>query len=106
MLALELQWFLLLEMGDVAVAIMIRIMKFSESVVVGRTLYAYVIDPNLLQRRQVIVNDHSAGPDDRHFTNLPRLEPAALDSGETLMAEGQRHIGHVGDLGGDMRVAL
>ena len=37
-LTLELQWFLLLEMGDVAVAVVIRIMKFGEGVIVGWTL--------------------------------------------------------------------
>ena len=34
------------------------------------------------------------------------LEPAALDSGEAFVPEGQRDIGHVLDTRGDMGVTL
>src|SRR5271166_1311130 len=43
---------------------------------------------------------------DGHFTDLPGLEPTALDSGKSLVSKSQGDIGHVLDTGGDMGVTL
>ena len=98
MLALQLQGLLLLDVRDVAVPVVIGVLELRERVVVRRPLHPHVVDANLLERLQVIIHDHPARADDGHFTNLSRLEPAALDGGKSLVAEGQRHVRHVRDV--------
>ncbi len=104
MLANCLERFLLLDVRNVAVPIMIGVLKLRECVVVGRPFHPNVVDADFFVRLQVVVYDHSPGPDDRHFPDFPRLEPAALDRGKTLMAKGQRHVRDVLDMRRDMSV--
>ena len=70
----------------------------------------YEADTGIGDARNAVIgsgpNGHSHRADDRHLANLPRLQPAALDGGETLMSKGQRHVGHIFDVRGHMRVSL
>src|SRR6266481_8068534 len=96
----------MLDVGDVAVTIMVRILKFSERVVVRRPLYPHIVDADFFARPHIIIHDHAPRADDGHFANFPRLEPTALDGGEALVPEGGRYISHVLHLRRDMRVSL
>src|SRR5215831_8716840 len=95
MLARQLQRFLLVEVWDVAVPVMIRVLKFSERVIVRRTFYPRIVDVDLFACLQIVIYDHASRADDRHFTDLPRLEPAALNGRKALAREGERHVCHV-----------
>src|SRR5207248_987605 len=99
-------WLLLLNMRNVAVAIMIGVVELGKSIVVRRTIDSNVIDSNLLQRLQIIVNDHPPRSYNRHFADFSRLEPTALDSCEFLVAERKGKIRDILDTSGDMRVTL
>src|SRR5690606_36780652 len=88
-LALNSQWLLLLQMRDIAIAVMVGITEPRKSVVVRRSLDTYIVHPNLLQRLDVIVDDHPPGSDDRHLAALPGFEPTALDRGEAVVPEKQ-----------------
>src|SRR5206468_6319416 len=74
---------------------MIRVLKFSERVVVRRTFYPCVVDADLFACPQIVIYDHASRADDSHFANLPRLEPAALNGRKALAREGERHVCHV-----------
>src|SRR5207253_6581269 len=91
----QLQWFLLMEVRDVAVAVMIRILKFSERVVVRRTFYACIVDANFLACPQIIIDDHAARTDDSHLAYFSWLEPAALDGCKAFAREGERLICYI-----------
>ena len=106
MLAGQLQRFFLLDVRDVAVPVMIRVLKFSERVVVRRTLYPCIVDADLFPCPQIVIYDHASRADDRHFANFPRLEPAALNGHEALVREGERHVCHVLHARRNMSVSL
>src|SRR5262245_60142367 len=106
MLARHLQGFLLLEVWDVAVPVMVRVLKFSEGVVMRRPFYPGIVDTDFFACSQIVVYDHASGADDSHFANLPRLEPAALYGGETFTRKGERHICYVFYPMRNMRVSL
>src|SRR6266581_6277760 len=106
MLAGQLERFLLLDVRDIAVPVMVRILKFSERVVVWRPFYPHIVDADFFERGQIVIYDHAPRADDGHFANFPRLEPTALDGGEALVREGERYISHVLHLRRDMRVSL
>src|SRR5262249_40387138 len=95
-----------MEVRNITVSVMIRILKFSECVVVRRTFYASIVDADFLACSQIVINNHASRPDDRHLANLPRLEPAALDGCKALARERQRHVCHVFYTRGDMSVPL
>src|SRR5262245_46057892 len=95
MLAGQLQRFLLLEVGDVAVPVMVGILKFSERVVMRRPFYSRVVDADFFARAQIVIYDHASGADDGHFANFSWLEPTTLNGGKPLLPEGQRHVCHV-----------
>src|SRR6266404_7526297 len=96
----------MLDVGDVAVTIMVRILKFSERVVVRRALYPHIVDADFFARPHIVIHNHEPRADDGHFANFPRLEPTALDGGEALVRKGERYVSHVLHLRRDMRVSL
>src|SRR4029453_7300114 len=96
----------LMEVRDVTVSVMIRVLKFSERVVVGRTFYSGIVNADFLACPQIVIDDHASRTHDRHFANFPRLEPAALDCCKALTREGQRHVCHVLYSWRDMSVSL
>src|SRR6185312_5649433 len=81
-----------MKIRDVTVAVMIRVLKFSERVVVRWTFYPRIVNADFLARPQVVIDDHASRTHDCHFTNFPRLEPAALDGCKALTREGERHV--------------
>src|SRR3954463_7731850 len=95
-----------MEVRDVTVSVMVGVLKFSERVVMRRTLYACIVDADFLAGPQIVIHDHASRTDDSHFANFPRLEPATLDSCETLTREGERHICHVFNSRSDVSVPL
>src|SRR5687767_14056649 len=94
------------DVGNVAVAVMVGILELGEGIVMRRALDARVVDADLLDGLEIIIDDHAAGADDGHLPDFARLEPAALDGGEALLAEGEGHVRDVLDAGGDVGVAL
>src|SRR4029077_20832089 len=95
-----------MEVRDIAVTVMIRVLKFSESVVMRRTFYSCIVDADFLAGPQVIIDDHASRTDDSHFANFPWLEPAALDGCEAFTREGKRHVCDVLHSRRDMSVSL
>src|SRR4029450_3741227 len=95
-----------MEVRDVTVSVMIRVLKFSERVVVRRTFYPCIVDADFLACPQIVIHDHASRTDDSHFANFPRLEPAALDGCEAFTREGERHVSHVLYSRCDMGVTL
>src|SRR5918996_4381836 len=93
-------------MRNVTIPVMIRIMKLRERIVMRWSLHPDVVDPDFFARPQIVVHDHPLRANDSHFTDFSRFEPAALDGGESLVREEQRHIGHVLHLWTDMCIAL
>ena len=106
MLALGLQRFLLFDVGNVNVAVMVGVMKFRKRVVMRRTLHAGVENPDFFQLRHVVINDHPLAADDGHFAHFSRIQPTAVDDGRTLPGKTQPHGGHVFDSRRDVRAAL
>src|SRR5271166_953186 len=106
MLTLGSQWLLLFYVRDVAVPIVIGVVKVGECVVMRRALHPHIIYPNFFVRLQIVVNDHASCTYDGHFANLSGLEPTALGSGKSLVPKSQRDVGHVLDTRSDMGVTL
>src|SRR5438093_1744559 len=79
MLALGLKRFALFDSRDVAIAVMIGVMKFRERVVMRGAFHPHIVNADFFQGLKVVIYDHPAGPDNRHFPDLPRFEPTALD---------------------------
>ena len=102
----RLQRFLLMEVWDVAVPVMIRVLKFSKRVVVRRTLYPRIVNADFFACPQIVIDDHAPRADDGHFANFPWLEPAALDGCEAFAREGERHVSDVFYARRDMSVSL
>src|SRR5258708_32034498 len=92
MLALYLWRFLLLNVGNIAVPVMIGVMKLGKGIVMRGTIDPHIVNSNFFQRLQIVVNDHPPRPDDGHFPNLARLKPTTLDGREFLVTEGKRKI--------------
>src|ERR1700677_1293301 len=105
MLALRLQRFLLLDIRDVSVAVMIGIMEFRERVVMRRTLYPGVKYPDLFLLRDIVIHNHSLAADNRHLPDFARIQPTAVDDGRAIFGKSQTHRGHVFDSRRDMRAA-
>src|SRR5271165_3928293 len=97
MLTFGFQRLLLLDVRDVTVSVVIRIMEIGESVVVRRTFNPNVVDADLFVRLQIVIDNHSARTHDGHFTNFPGLKPTALDGGKSLVPEAEGDVGHVLD---------
>src|SRR4029450_892829 len=95
-----------MEVWNVAVAVMIRVLKFSERVVMRRTFYPCIVDADLFACPPIVIDNHASRTDDRHFANLPRLEPAALDGREALTRERERYVSHVLYSGRNVSVPL
>src|SRR5262249_13910769 len=106
MLARQLQRFLLVEVWDVAVPVMIRVLKFSKRVVVRRTFYPCIVDADLFACPQIVIYDHPTRADDGHFANFSWLEPTTLNGGKPPVPEGQRHVCHILHPWRDMSVSL
>src|ERR1051326_9227024 len=104
MLANSLEWLLLVQMRDVAIAIMVGILELGEAVVMGRPLHSHVVNLDFFVGLKVVVNNHSLTSDNGHLTHFARLQPAALDGSETFMAEEKGHVGDVLDLRSNVRV--
>ncbi len=71
-----------------------------------RTIHPGVINPDLLHRLDVIVDDHFAGSNDRHLAHLAWFQPTALDGGELPALEGQGKVGNILDARRDVGVSL
>src|SRR5207237_527920 len=104
-LAFDFERFLLLDMGDVAVAVVVRILELGEGIVVRRPLDAGVIDFDFLEGLDVIIDDHALGSDNGHFTDFPRIEPTALDGGKALGAEVYAHGSDIFDASSNVSIA-
>src|SRR5438477_3528881 len=95
-----------MNMGDVAVPVMIGVLKLRKRVIVRWALHSNIIDFDFLVCLQIVIHDHSARSDNGHLTDFSRLEPTALDGGETLATKIQRHVSYVLDMRGHVRVSL
>src|SRR5581483_6873893 len=95
-----------MKVRDVAVSVMIRVLKFSECIVVRRTFYPCIVDADFLACPQIVIHDHAPRTDDGHFTDFSWLEPAALDGCEAFTRKRQRHVRDVFHTRRDMRVSL
>src|SRR5262245_35194350 len=95
-----------MKVRDVTVSVMIRVLKFSEGVVVRGTFHPRIVNADFFAGPQIVIHDHAPGTDDGHLANFPRLEPAALNGCKTFTGEGQRHVSHVFDSGGNMSISL
>ena len=102
----QVKRFLLLQMRDVAIPVVIRIMEFGEGVVVRRSHNTDIVNSNLLAGSQIVVDDHALGTHDGHFADFSWFKPAALNGRESFMREEQRHVCHVLDAWTDMSVPL
>ncbi len=87
MLAFRFEWLLLLDMRDVAVPVVIRVVEVGKGVVMRRTLHPDIVNADFFVRLQIVVHDHSASAHNGHFANFSRLQPTALDSGKSLVPE-------------------
>src|ERR1700722_1323533 len=106
MLTFGSQRFLLFDVWDVAVPVVIRIMKVGEGVVVRRALHPHIVNANFFVGLQIVVNNHSPSAYDSHFTNLSGLQPTALNGGKSLLSKSQGDVRHILDAGRNMGVAL
>src|SRR5262245_55970966 len=106
MAASQIERFFLLQMWDIAVSVMIRVMKLGEGVVMRWSHNPDVINADFFPRLQVVIDDHALRPDNGHFTDFSWLEPAALNGCESLVWEEQRHVCHVFHARTDVRVSL
>ena len=105
-LAFHLQRFFLLNVRDVAVAIVVGIMELGKRVVVWWPIDTNVIDPDFFKRLQIVVNDHAARAHDGHLADFAWFQPAALNGSEPFVAEGKREICYVFYSGSDVSVPL
>src|SRR5207237_4352958 len=83
-----------MEVRDVTVSVMVRVLKFSERVVMRRTFYSCIVDADFLAGPQIVIHDHATRTDDTPVANFPWLGPAALDRCEAFTREGERHACH------------
>ena len=60
MLALHFERFLLFNMGNVTVPIVIRVLELCEGIVMGRSLDADIVDPKLLDGLEVVIGSRQA----------------------------------------------
>jgi hypothetical protein len=81
-------------------------MEVGKSIVVRRTLYPDIVDPDLFVCLQIVVYDHSTCAYDCHITNFPRLEPTALDGGKPFVTEREGDVGYILDARGNVGVTL
>src|SRR2546426_3969227 len=95
-----------MEVWDVTISVVIRVLKFGERVVMRRTFYPCIVNADFLARPQIIIDDHASRTDDSHFANFPWLKPAALDGCEAFTREGQRHVCHVLYARSDVSISL
>src|SRR5206468_11970863 len=84
-----------MEIWDVTVSVMVRVLKFSERIVMGRTFYSCIVDADFLAGPQIVIHDHASRTDDSHFANFPWLEQAAQDGCEAFTSERERRVCHV-----------
>lgn len=102
----QIERFFLLQMRDVAIPVVIRVMEFGEGVVVRRSHDPNIINADFFARLQIVVHDHALRPNDGHFTDFSWLKPAALNGCEPFVWEEQRHVCHVLNPWTDVRVSL
>src|SRR4029077_887842 len=106
MLASGFEWFLLMDMRDVAVAVVIRVLELRKGIIVRRSFHPNVVYLYLLMGLQVVINNHATTTDNRHLAHLAWFEPATLNGREAFMAKHERHVCNVFYIGSHMRVAL
>ena len=76
---------------------MVRVLELGESIVVRRHFNPRIEYLDLLQRRNVIVNNHPPGTHNRHLADFSRVQPAALDQRGSVLAESQMNVRHIFD---------
>src|SRR5467141_3375899 len=91
MLAFEFERLLLFDVRDIAVSVMIRVLKLCECVVMRRRLDAHIVNPNFFQRLDIVINNHPLCADDRHVPHFAWVEPTALNIRKTLAGEVDAH---------------
>src|SRR5436305_12872269 len=84
-----------MEIWDVTVSVMVRVLKFSERNVKGRTFYSCIVDADFLAGPQIVLHDLASRTDDGHFAHFPWLEPAAPDGREAFTRGRGPHACHV-----------
>src|SRR5689334_20527897 len=84
---------------------MIGVLELGESIVVRRCVNSRIEYLDFLQRRNVIVNNHSTGTDNRHLADFSRVQPTALDQRGSMLAESQMDVRHIFDAGSNMGLA-
>jgi hypothetical protein len=102
----QIQRFFLLQMRDVAVSVVIGVMKLGEGVVMRRSHDPHIVDADLFMRLQIVVHNHALRPHNGHFADFSWLKPTALNGCESLVWEEQRHVCHVLNTWADVRVSL
>ena len=81
-------------------------MELGKRIVMRRAIDTDVIDPYFFERLQIVVNDHAARAHDGHLAHLAWFQPAALNCGESFIAEAKRQIRHVFHSGSDVCIPL
>src|SRR5437763_14957197 len=84
-----------MEIWDVTVSVMVRVLKFSERIVMGRTFYSCIVDADFLAGPQIVIHDHASRTDDRHFATFPLLEPAPPEGCVAFTRDRDRHVCHL-----------
>src|ERR1035437_1454199 len=105
-LALDLQRFLLFDVGKMHVAVVVGVLEFTEGIVVRRPLDPRVEYPDLFYRRDVVINNHPPAAHDRHLPHFSWVEPTALNDGGPLLWKAQPHGGHILHARRDVGAAL
>src|SRR5437870_6664456 len=95
-----------MEVWDVTISVVIRVLKFGERVVMRRTFYPRIVNADFLACPQIIIDDHAARTNDGHFANFSWLEPAVLDGCDAFTRERQRHVCHILDSRRDVIIPL
>ncbi len=106
MLAFGFQRFFLFEVGNMNIAIVVSIMKFSECVVMRRSFNPRVKNPDFLELGDVVINNHSFAAHDGHFPDFPRIQPTAVNDGRPISRKIEPHGCHILHPRGDVRTAL
>src|SRR6478736_8161653 len=94
----------LVDAGDVTIAIMIGVLEFAKTVVMGRAFDTRVVNPDLFNRLDIVINQHLAGSDNGHLADFPGFQPTALDGGELAVLKNKRNIRDIFNSGSDMGI--
>ena len=101
-----MQRFALLDMRNMAIAVMVGIVKIGEGIIMRRAFDSHVVNPDFFKRHKIIEHDHFAGAHESHLSDFSWLQPTVLHRRESIAGKFKRNIRHILDIGIDMRVPL